>query len=151
MLKIICVGKIKEQFYKNACIEYKKRISKWIKIEEIETQEYNYDDINKSLTSEGKEILTKIKKDDFVIVMDIKGEQLSSEGFSEKLSKLLISNNDIIFVIGGSNGLSDEVKNISKMKLSFSYMTFPHQLFRVMLYEQIYRALSIINNIKYHK
>ncbi|MEZ0536302.1 23S rRNA (pseudouridine(1915)-N(3))-methyltransferase RlmH [Caldicellulosiruptoraceae bacterium PP1] len=151
MIKIICVGKIKEHFYKDACLEYKKRINKWIKINEIEIQEYNYDDINKSLAYEGKEILSKIKKGDYVIAMDINGTKLSSIGFSEKIKKLLTSNNDIVFVIGGSNGLSDEVKNIAKMKLSFSDMTFPHQLFRIMLYEQIYRSLCIINNTKYHK
>lgn len=148
MIKIICVGKIKENYYKDALEEYLKRLKKYVKLELIELPDYNYD-IAKTTTEEGKNILDKISGKDFVITMEIEGKQLDSLEFS-KLIDNNISNN-MVFVIGGSYGLSNEVKKRANLSLSFSRLTFPHQLFRVILLEQIYRAYRIINNESYHK
>ena len=103
------------------------------------------------LTKEGEQIISKIPKGSFVIPTCIEGVQKSSEEFSAELEKKSLTSGEITFVIGGSFGLSDEVKALGRLKLSFSKMTFPHQLMRVVLLEQIYRALSISNNSKYHK
>lgn len=148
MIKIICVGKIKENYYKDALEEYLKRLKKYVKLELIELPDYNYD-IAKTTTEEGKNILDKISDKDFVITMEIEGKQLDSLEFS-KLIDDNISNN-MVFVIGGSYGLSNEVKKRANLSLSFSRLTFPHQLFRVILLEQIYRSFKIINNESYHK
>lgn len=148
MIKIICVGKVKENFFKEALKEYEKRISKYTKLEVIELPDYNYD-IQKTLDIEGKNILSKIKDKDYVVTMEIDGNNLSSLGLSDFINKNI--SNNIVFVIGGSNGLSKEVKERSNYKLSFSSLTFPHQLFRIILLEQIYRSFKIINNESYHK
>lgn len=148
MIRIICVGKIKEKYFIDAIKEYQKRLSKYTKLEIIELPDYNYD-TKKTLDTEGKNILSKIKDKDFVVTIEINGNNLSSEEFSSFIDKNLSSN--ITFVIGGSNGLSSEVKKRSNYRLSFSYLTFPHQLFRIILLEQIYRSFKIINNESYHK
>ena len=148
MIKIICVGKIKEKFYREAINEYLKRLSKYTKIQIIELPDYNYDDA-KTIYEEGKNILSKIKDSDYVITLEIKGNKLDSPKLSSLISKKLSDN--ITFIIGGSNGLSSDVLKISNYSLSFSDMTFPHQLFRVILLEQIYRSFKIINNESYHK
>lgn len=147
-MKIICVGKIKEKYFIDAINEYKKRLSKYTKLEIIELPDYNYD-IVKTVNEEGKNILSKIGDKDFVVTMEIGGAKLSST----KLANFIDSNisKNITFVIGGSNGLSKEVMDRSNFSLSFSDLTFPHQLFRVILLEQIYRAFKIINNESYHK
>ena len=148
MIKIICVGKIKEQYFKDSIKEYEKRLSKYTKLEIIELPDYNYDK-EKTIFEEGKNILSKINEKDFVVTMEINGKKLDSI----KLSKFIEDNlsKQIIFVIGGSYGLSDEVLSRSNYSLSFSDLTFPHQLFRVLLLEQIYRSFKIINNESYHK
>lgn len=148
MIKIICVGKVKENFFNEAIKEYQKRLTKYTKLEIIELPDYNYDS-KKTLEAEGKNILSKIRDKDFVITMEIKGNNLSSEEFSSFIDKNISKN--ITFVIGGSNGLSYDVLKRSDYKLSFSALTFPHQLFRVILLEQIYRSFKIINNESYHK
>jgi len=149
MIKIICVGKIKEEFYRKAIDEYKKRLSKYTKVEIIEViDEAN---IEKALRVEGKKIDNHIKDSDYVITMEIEGQMLSSLEFASKISKTFITNSNIVFVIGGSYGLDDSIKKRSNFALSFSKMTFPHQLFRVILLEQIYRAFKINNNENYHK
>lgn len=148
MIKIICVGKIKEKYFIDAIKEYQKRLSKYTKLEIIELPDYNYD-IKKTLDTEGKNILSKIKEKDFVVTMEINGNNLSSEEFSSFIDKNLSSN--ITFIIGGSNGLSSDVLKRSDYRLSFSSLTFPHQLFRIILLEQIYRSFKIINNESYHK
>lgn len=148
MIKIICVGKIKENYFIDAIKEYKKRLGKYTKLEIIELPDYNYD-INKTLFEEGKNILNKIDDKSFVITMQVNGKQIDSVEFS-KLIDTNISNN-ITFVIGGSYGLSKEVLDRSNYALSFSKLTFPHQLFRIVLLEQIYRSFKIINNETYHK
>ena len=148
MIKIICVGKIKEKYFIDAIAEYKKRLAKYTSFDVVELPDYNYD-ISKIIYEEGKNILSKINDRDFVIAMEISGNKMSSL----ELSKFIDSNisKNITFVIGGSYGLSSDVLKRADYKLSFSELTFPHQLFRVMLFEQIYRAFKIINNESYHK
>lgn len=148
-MKIICVGKIKEKFFVDAINEYSKRISKYTKLEIIEIS----DDANESiaLKKEGEKILSKIKDSDYVITLEIDGNSLDSLEIAKKIDNNFNSNKNLTFVIGGSYGLDDMVKLRSDYKLSFSRLTFPHQLFRVMLLEQIYRAYKINNNENYHK
>ena len=148
MIKIICVGKIKEKFYTQAIDEYKKRLSKYTKIEIIELKD---ESIGNILEKERDSILSKIDKKDYIITMEIEGNMISSEQLSKKIEDIFINNPNITFIIGGSYGLHDDIKKLSNYKLSFSKMTFPHQLFRVILLEQIYRAFKIINNESYHK
>ena len=151
MIKIICVGNIKEEFFRDAIEEYKKRLTRYTKIEIIEVKDISYDDIDKSINLEGIEILKHIDSKDYVITLEIEGKELSSEEFAEKIESIQSINPNITFVIGGSYGLSENVKERSNYKLSFSKMTFPHQLFRVVLLEQIFRAYKINNNESYHK
>lgn len=148
MIKIICVGKIKEKFFNEAMNEYLKRISKYVKISVIEVPDYNYD-VSKTIYEEGRRILSRIDGHDFVITTQLDGKLIDSPS----LSKIIENNvaNNITFVIGGSYGLSSEVLKRSNYALSFSLLTFPHQLFRIMLVEQIYRSFKIINNETYHK
>ena len=148
-MKIICVGKIKEKFFVDAINEYSKRISKYTKLEIIEIS----DDANESiaLKKEGEKILSKIKDSDYVITLEIDGNSLDSLEIAKKIDNNFNSNKNLTFVIGGSYGLDDMVKLRSDYKLSFSKFTFPHQLFRVILLEQIYRAYKINNNENYHK
>ena len=144
MIRIICVGKIKETFYKEAIEEYLKRLQKYHKIiiDEI---------IDSDIKTEGKIILEKIKEKDYVITLEITGKEMNSLKFSEYLNKTFIINSNITFIIGGSDGLDNKVKERANYKISFSKLTFPHQLFRVILLEQIYRSFKIINNETYHK
>lgn len=144
MIKIICVGKIKEAFYRDAVAEYMKRLSKYHKVEIIELNDSN-------MKLEKELILKKIDSKDYVITLEIEGHEVSSVELSKMLDKTLMLNSNITFVIGGSDGLDDEVKARANYKLSFSKLTFPHQLFRVILLEQIYRAFKIMNNETYHK
>ncbi len=149
MIKIICVGKIKENFYKEAIKEYQKRLTKYTKLEIIEIEDESIAEKAKKI--EGTKIQSKIKENDYVVTMEIEGTQLSSIELSKTLNNWQTKHPNIVFVIGGSYGLSDEVKQRSNYKLSFSNMTFPHQLFRVILLEQIYRSYKIINGETYHK
>ncbi|MFA5409052.1 MAG: 23S rRNA (pseudouridine(1915)-N(3))-methyltransferase RlmH [Bacilli bacterium] len=152
MIKIICVGKIKEQYWKDALSEYLKRLSKYTKIEIIELEDDGSDDETKTLNTEKSSILNNIKQHDYVIALDIDGVMYDSCSLSTKINSLLIEgHSDITFVIGGSYGLHDDVKQKANMRLSFSKLTFPHQMFRVILLEQIYRSFKIINNETYHK
>lgn len=157
-ITIISVGKIKEKFFVEAMKEYTKRLSKYCKLnEEIiadESADENYSqaEIKQVKVKEGQKILNKIPKNSYIIVLDINGIQFSSEELSNKINALgLEGNSDLTFIIGGSNGLSDEVISCADFKLSFSKMTFPHQLFKVILLEQIYRAFKIISGEAYHK
>lgn len=150
MIKIICVGSIKEKYIDDAIKEYSKRLSKYTKLEIIEVKSYETTDINKNLKEEANSILKHIKEKEYVIVLDINGRELNSIELSEMVDKKLIKNN-ITFIIGGSNGLDESIKKVSNDTLSFSRLTFPHQLFRVLILEQIYRTFKIINNESYHK
>lgn len=160
MLKVnlICIGKLKEKYLKDACEEYSKRLSAFCNLNIIELSEYKLSDepsnamILKSLESEGKGILSKISDRSFTVSMCIEGKQLDSVQLSQYIDeKCSLGISEINFVIGGSFGLSNEVKAASSLKLSMSKMTFPHQLARVMLLEQIYRGFMISKGGKYHK
>ena len=151
MIKIICVGKIKEKYLKDAISEYQKRLSKYTKIEIIELNDISNLNKNDIIEKEGPNILDHIKDKGYVITLDINGDKMYSVTFADTLSKTLIINSNIVFIVGGSYGLSNSVSNRSNFKLSFSDLTFPHQLFRVILLEQIYRAFKINNNEEYHK
>ena len=157
MIRIISIGKIKEKYLKDGIDEYLKRISRFTKIEVVELKDEIIPD-NSSIAMdekikeiEGESILSKIK-DDYVIAMDLRGEMLDSVEFSKKIESINTQGKSkITFVIGGSLGLSKEVLERADYKISFSKMTFPHQLFRLILLEQIYRAYKILNNETYHK
>ena len=157
-IRIICVGKIKEAFYRDAIAEYTKRISKFSKTEIVELPDEKTPDNaseaenRKILETEGERILNSIKPNEYVICLAVEGERLDSPSFSKKIDKIcLLGYNCIDFVIGGSLGLSDNVKKRGDFLLSFSDFTFPHQLMRVILAEQIYRAFKILANEPYHK
>ena len=151
MIKIICIGKIKEQFFKEAEQEYLKRLSKYTKIEIIELEDQKDDNINICLNKEKEQIKKAIKEKDNLIILDVKGVEKTSEEFSELINSELLYNSNITFIIGSSNGLHEEIKMLTNKKISFSKLTFPHQMFRIILLEQIYRSFKIINNETYHK
>ena len=150
MIKIITVGKIKEQYLVDAIKEYSKRLSKYTKLEIIEVKDEDFD-INKTLETEKNNILKYVDNKDYIITLDIEGNEISSADFASKMNDIFNHNSNITFIIGGSYGLHEDIKKLSNYSLSFSKMTFPHQLFRVMLLEQIYRAYKINNNETYHK
>jgi len=157
-INIVCVGKIKEKYLKLGIDEFKKRLSKYCKLEIIELEDEkapeNLSDKEMLMIKEkeGKKILSKIKDNSYVIALAIDGKNLSSEELAETINKLGVRGiSNITFVIGGSLGLSDEVLSRADYKLSFSKMTFPHQLMRLILLEQVYRAYRINNGEPYHK
>ncbi len=154
---MICVGKIKEQYFTDACLEYQKRLSKFcslhiIEIEEARLSNESEADITAALQKEGQAIIKHIEGT-YAVALCVEGENLSSPAFSKMIERVptLSGRNKISFVIGSSHGLSEEVKKRADGKLSFSALTFPHQLVRVMLIEQIYRAFCIAAGNKYHK
>ena len=151
MIKVICVGKIKEKYLNEAIQEYKKRLSKYTKLDIIEVSDVDNPNIDIVLLKEKESIEKHINNKDFVITLEIKGNILSSEDLAQKIQKIFNTNSTITFIIGGSYGLHKDIKNRSNFKLSFSKLTFPHQLFRVNLLEQIYRVYKINNNEAYHK
>ena len=151
MIKIICVGKIKEKYLRDAIEEYKMRLSKYTKLEIIEVNDIDSQSIDVVLLKE-KELIEKyIGSKDYVITLEIDGNMLSSIEFAKKIDSVFNTNSTITFIIGGSYGLHELIKERSDYKLSFSKLTFPHQLFRVNLLEQIYRCYKINNNEAYHK
>lgn len=157
-IKIICVGKLKEQYLKDACAEYKKRLTRFCEVEITELSEYRLPDtpsaaqLEKAVHEESSLILCAAAKADYVIALDVSGKQFSSEELSRHISdKLTDGVNSIAFIIGGSCGYDDRVRKLAHLRLSFSKLTFPHQLFRVMLLEQVYRAFKINAGEKYHK
>ncbi|MCM1360174.1 MAG: 23S rRNA (pseudouridine(1915)-N(3))-methyltransferase RlmH [Corallococcus sp.] len=153
--KIVAVGKIKERYYRDAVDEYVKRLSRFGKVEIIETDECyfngvpNAKEIAEIIETEGKSLLSKTEG--YVIATDICGDKLSSEEFSVKMTEQKRYNSVFTFLVGGSYGLSDEVKRKANLRLSFGNITLPHQLCRVVLCEQIYRACCIENKLPYHK
>ena len=151
MINIMCIGKIKEKYMVDAINDYLKRLSKYTQVNIIELQNYNSDNIIDILNHEKELILKNIKDKDYIITLEIEGKQLDSVSFSNKIEEIFNYNSNIDFIIGGSYGLHQDIKNISNYALSFSKMTFPHQLFRLILLEQIYRSFKIQNNETYHK
>lgn len=156
MLKInlICVGDIKEKYLRDALTEYTKRISRFADLKIIEIKE------NVAQSSSKSDILIALKKDaenlakhmkGYCFCLDINAKMYSSEEFAKKIEKTTLTNGEISFIIGASNGIDDKIKSYCNEKISFSPMTFPHQLMRVVFLEQLYRAFTILNNIAYHK
>ena len=157
-ITVVTVGKIKEKYLKDAIAEYSKRLSKYCKLEIVEVADEKTPDnasevVEDAIRSkEAERILKYVKDDAFVITLEINGKQLASEELADKIDKLGVQGTShIIFIIGGSIGLGQEVLQKSNFALSFSKMTFPHQLMRVILLEQIYRSYRIINGEPYHK
>ncbi len=156
-ITLICVGKLKEKYLKDALQEYAKRLSRFAKLEIIELADRKIPE-NASqkeetavLEAEGADIISKIKPNSYVITLCIEGKELSSTEFAEKMQEISFTTGNIVFIIGGSLGLSEAVKSASKLRLSFGKITLPHQLMRVVLLEQIYRTFKINNNETYHK
>lgn len=151
-IKIICIGKIKEKYLVDGIEEYRKRLKLFCDVELLELKEINTDDINKNIEQEGDLILNNIKKTDYVIALSIPGKNISSENLASMIKEHYTYNSSTMtFIIGGSNGLDNRVLERSNYQLSFGKMTFPHQLMRLVLFEQIYRCMMINNNHKYHK
>jgi len=156
-INIVCVGKIKENYLKDAISEYSKRLSKFCNLNIIELQDeklpekLNNSVINEIKNKECAKMIQAIKKDSYVICLDLKGKEFASEEFSKKLETIALNfNSSITFVIGGTLGLNEEILSMSSEKVCFSKMTFPHQLIRVFLLEQLFRAFKISNNETYH-
>ncbi|HAL62819.1 MAG: 23S rRNA (pseudouridine(1915)-N(3))-methyltransferase RlmH [Firmicutes bacterium] len=156
-ITVISVGKIKEKFFSDAISEYKKRLSRFASLEVVEIKDEKIPEnasqreIDLILEKEGAQILAQIPKNSYNIAMCIEGKELSSTEFSQKLDSIKSVNSNITFIIGGSLGLCKKVKSVSDMALSFGKITLPHQLMRVVLLEQIYRAFKISANETYHK
>lgn len=156
-INIICVGKLKERYLRDAIDEYSKRMKPLCKLEIIELPEERVADnpsaaeIQRTITLESERITAKLNKSDYVIAMCVEGRNISSEELSSRLEDISMTHSTVDLIIGGSWGLSDELKARSDFKLSMGKMTFPHQLCRVMLLEQIYRAFQISKGTKYHK
>lgn len=156
-IDIICIGKLKEKYLKEAIAEYEKRLSRYCKIHILELPDEKIPEkLNQSLINEIKEkecnsILSHIKKDSYIICLDLKGKEFSSEEFSKQIENLSMQTSHITFIIGGSLGLTDNLLKTAHLKICFSKMTFPHQLIRIFLAEQIFRAFKIANGETYHR
>ena len=155
-IKIISVGKLKEKYLKDAFNEYAKRLSKYGEVVNIELDEFKINDETESnmkiaINKEGESILSKIKNEDFVLLFDLWGKEIDSLELAKVIDKSTINYSNIAIVIGGSYGLSDEVRKRSNYKLSLSKLTFPHQIVRIIAMEQLYRCFKINNHEKYHK
>lgn len=150
MITLITIGKIKEKYITDGIEDYLKRLSKYTKIELIELEDESFDK-TKTLKKEAEKILKRLNKKSYIITLEIEGKELSSIELSNLIDNTLNNYSDITFVIGGSYGLDDSIKELSNYKLSFSKMTFPHQLFRLLFLEQLYRSFKILNNEQYHK
>lgn len=157
-INIICIGKLKEDYLRSASAEYSKRLQAFCKLNIIELnpcrlpEEPNQSQIEAALDEEAERILAKTGKTDYIVALCIEGKEISSEQLSSKMNEIALSGSGTVsFIIGGSHGLSPAVKQAAKLRLSMSPMTFPHQLARVMLLEQIYRSFMISSGGKYHK
>ncbi len=156
-ISVICVGKLKEKYLKNGCEEYLKRLSAFAKTQIIEIPEERCGDdpslaeIETVIEKEGERIAGKIPKGAAVIPLCIEGKELRSDEIASEIEKISLANSKIAFVIGGSFGLSEKIKALGRVRLSFGRITLPHQLARLVLLEQIYRAFSILNHSRYHK
>lgn len=156
-INVICIGKIKEKFFKDAIDEYSKRLSKYCKLTILELPDEKIPDkSNPTIESEIKtkecdNIISHIKKDSYVICLDLKGKEFSSEELSKNIENISMTSSNITFIIGGSLGLTEKILNLANQKICFSKMTFPHQLIRIFLLEQLFRSFKISNRETYHK
>ncbi len=157
-IKVICVGKVKETYFADAIKEYSKRLSKFCNLEIVEVKDEMTPDkaslgeTKLILAKEAERIKANIKDSEYLVTLEIEGHKFTSEALAGKLADITLNGfNTITFIIGGSLGLDDSVKALSNFKLSFSDMTFPHQLMRVILLEQVYRSFKINNHEPYHK
>ena len=156
-INIVCIGKIKEKFFKDAIDEYSKRLSKYYKLNIVELpdekipEKINTNIENDIKSKECTNMINHIKKDSYIICLDLNGKEFSSEQFSKKIEDISMESSQITFVIGGSLGLNQEILSLANQKICFSKMTFPHQLIRVFLLEQIFRAFKISNGETYHR
>lgn len=149
-IRLVCIGNLKEKFWQSATEEYKKRLQKFCNLQIIELDEQNkYQDVNKILSEEGKSIIANLGG--YNILLDIEGKLCSSEELANKIKQTLLTSSTITFIIGGSYGVSDEVKRSVQERISFGKITMPHNLARVVALEQIYRAFMINSGAKYHK
>lgn len=149
-INLVCVGNLKEKFSRESAEEYIKRLGAFCKLSVVEVKEQNLlENPSLILEKEGEQIVKHLKG--YVILCDIDGEEVSSEKFAQKIQAISMENSTITFVVGGSYGVSKQVSTLANERLSFSKMTFPHNLFRIMLLEQIYRAFTILNGRTYHK
>ena len=153
-INIVCIGKVKDKYIRDGIKEFSKRLSRYANFGIVELSEEDYNKgIESAISKETERIINVINKksQSYNILLDLKGKQKSSEEMAELLEKITIQKSEINFIIGGSNGVGDELRRIVDFRLNFSLFTFPHQLMRLILAEQIYRWISINNNIKYHK
>lgn len=156
-IQIVCVGKLKERYLKDAIDEYSKRLSRFCKLSFLELPDQKIPDkLNSTLADEIKTkecncILQHLKKDSFVFALDLNGKEFSSEEFSTKIQEVCLNFSSITFVIGGSLGLTDDLLSLCQERICFSKMTFPHQLIRIFLLEQIFRGFKIANGETYHR
>lgn len=153
-INIVCIGKVKDKYIRDGIEEFSKRLSRYANFNVVElNEEDDNKGIESAISKETERIINVINKksQSYNILLDLKGKQKSSEEMAELLEKITIQKSEINFIIGGSNGVGDELRRIVDFKLNFSLFTFPHQLMRLILAEQIYRWISINNNIKYHK
>lgn len=153
-INIVCIGKVKDKYIRDGIEEFSKRLSRYANFSIVElSEEDDNKGIESAISKETERIINIINKksQSYNILLDLKGKQKSSEGMAELLEKITIQKSEINFIIGGSNGVGDELRKIVDFRLNFSLFTFPHQLMRLILAEQIYRWISINNNIKYHK
>lgn len=153
-INIVCIGKVKDKYIRDGIKEFSKRLSRYANFNVVElNEEDDNKGIESAISKETERIINVINKksQSYNILLDLKGKQKSSEEMAELLEKITIQKSEINFIIGGSNGVGDELRRIVDVRLNFSLFTFPHQLMRLILAEQIYRWISINNNIKYHK
>ncbi len=153
-INIVCIGKVKDKYIRDGIEEFSKRLSRYANFNIVElSEEDDNKGIESAISKETERIINVINKksQSYNILLDLKGKQKSSEEMAELLEKITIQKSEINFIIGGSNGVGDELRRIVDFRLNFSLFTFPHQLMRLILAEQIYRWISINNNIKYHK
>lgn len=151
MIKIICVGKIKESFYREAIQEYQKRLTKYTKLEIIEVPDSGSKQPRYNQQQERDAIMKHLKPKDYIITLEITGKAYTSEALAMHIDHLTTHYSNLVFIIGGSDGLDEQWKTLRHEAISFSNLTFPHQLFRILLLEQLYRSYKIKNNESYHK
>ena len=151
MIKLIVVGKIKEKYFSDAIKEYEKRLSKYTKLNIIEVADCGIEELDKSLRIEKDAIMKHLSLKDYIILLDVKGREMTSLEMAELMTVREMNSSNITFIIGGSNGFHQDIYNIAKEKWSFSKLTFPHQLLRIIFLEQLYRTYKRRINERYHK